>query len=160
MTRHTLLDLLGTAQLTREIEQQFVEFCVWEQAAPACVRILKHTGMLAEAHTIAAIHQDAAHLALQARHAASKVLQAGLEAMPLAAIQGMASEVDQLVAAAQPCDGTPDASAVSFHAARLMGWASWAEHDFSTGIFKASAENIAFAEQLQQLMHLLGTPGI
>jgi hypothetical protein len=159
MTRHTLLDLLGTTQLTREIEQQFVDFCVWEQAAPACVRILKHTGLTAEARTIAAIHRDAAHLALQARHAADKVLLAGLEAMPLAAIQGMTSEVDQLVAAAQPGDGTPDASAVSFHAARLMGWASWTENDFGTGLYKASAENIAFAEQLQQLMTLLGTPG-
>ena len=160
MTRYTLLDLLGTTQLTREIERQFVEFCVWEQAAMACVRIMKQTGLGADARATAAIHRDATRLASQARHAAGQVLQAGLAAMPLAAVQGMAAEVEQLAAAAQPDDGAPDASAVSFHAARLMGWASWAEHDFSTGLYKSSAEEIAYAEQLQQLMLLLGTPGI
>ncbi len=153
MSGRTLLDLLGTGQLPLEAERKFIEFCIWQQARPALAHGLEAVGMsdraadARHARSLAELHS----VARQAAHAARS---ANLPVLALGAVQGMASDVAQLAAAAATEDG--DAAGVSFHAARLAGWALWARNDFQAGMFKTSAENIAFGEQLQTLLKLVG----
>ncbi len=157
MTRYTLLDLLGTRQISGETERQFVDYCLWEQAVKACVAILEQTGMTPLAQELAAA-QDTTALLITAHRVARQARRAGLGVMPLAAVQGMAAELEQLIHAARP--GELDSDAVSFHAARLAGWAGWVRSSFRTGVFKSNAEDAAYAEQLQRLMRLMGVAGV
>jgi hypothetical protein len=158
MSRHTLLDLLGTDALPGETEKSFVEFCIWQQAYPAFQQILTAAGLAEyvlearEAKTISAMKACADRAANTAKTADD------MPVLVLAAVQGMASEIEQIAASADLKDG--DSSAVSFHAARLVGWASWASNNFSTGVFKSSAEDVAYGEQLQELMRLFGVAGV
>ncbi len=153
MSRRTLLDLLGTEQLPGETEMKFVEFCVWKQAHPALQQILQATGLTDQIPELATV--DALEpLADCARKAAELARSAGLPVMAMGAVQGTSSEIEQMVAAAT--SETVDADAVSFHAARLIGWASWSKNNFQTGVFKVTAEEVAYGEQLQALMDLLG----
>mgnify|MGYP005838545001 CR=1 FL=1 len=153
MVRRTLLDLLGTEKLPQEAEQKFVEFCIWQQARPALVEVLRVAG-LAEAAQEAERAATVEALAAWAGHAAKLAQQANLPIMALGAVQGVAAEINQLALSANP--PVPDAGAVSFHAARLVGWAGWARNNFRTSTFKASAENIAYGEQLHTLMKMIG----
>ncbi len=157
MTRYTLLDLLGTRHLASQTEQQFVNYCLWEQAVKACVAILEQTHLPELAHELGAA-QDTTTLLIVAHRVARQARRAGLGVMPLAAVQGMAAELEQLIQAAQP--GDIDSDAVSFHAARLAGWAGWVHSSFRTGVFKSNAEDAAYAEQLQHLMRLMGVAGV
>lgn len=153
MSRRTLLDLLGTEQLPAETEQKFIEFCVWKQAHPALQQIVQATGLTEKIPELVAVDK-LEPLADCARKAAELARGADLPVMALGAVQGTSSEVEQMVTAATA--ETVDANAVSFHAARLIGWASWSRNNFQTGVFKVTAEEVAYGEQLQALMNLLG----
>jgi hypothetical protein len=158
MSRHNLLDMLGTEHLPREAETRFIEFCIWQQARPALVQILEAVEMPVYAAEMSGA-ADLAGLQKCASDAAMTALTTrNIPVMALAAVQGTASEVEALVKAADPAEA--DAAAVSFHAARLVGWASWAINKFSTGMFKSSAEQVAYGEQLQELMKMLGAAGV
>ncbi len=158
MSRHTLLDLLGTEHLPDEIERRFMDFCVWQQAHPAIVQILESCQLPESARTAAeAASLDALGACVQ-RAAASVKDRRDIPVMALGTIQGVASEVEQIALHAGPVEA--DAGAVSFHAARLVGWASWARNKFGTGMFKTSAEEVAYGEQLQALMQMLGAQGV
>ncbi|MBN1964826.1 MAG: hypothetical protein JW910_09275 [Anaerolineae bacterium] len=153
MSRHTLLDLLGTERLPAEAERRFIDYCIWQQAQPALAEVLQMTELAELASEVTAADTLVALLACT-RAAAESALRAGLSVLELGTVQGMATEVEQMIAAAGAEEG--DAEAVSFHAARLTGWAAWARNSFSTGMFKSSAEEVAYGEQLQALMALLG----
>ena len=153
MSRHTLLDLLGTEKLPAQAERQFIEFCLWQQARPAIVQILRETGLDAYAEEAAGVKTPAALAACV--HRAAKVAQsAKLPIMAFATVQGAATDTEQLAAAAHP--DTDDPEAASFHAARLAGWATWAANQFQNGTLKTTAENVAYGAQLKMLMNLLG----
>jgi hypothetical protein len=153
MSRRTLLDLLGTEHLSAETERKFVEFCVWNQAYPALQQVLQATGLDSQVpEGASASTLDA--LVDCARKAANLAKQADLPVLHLGAVQGIYSEIDQMAAAAGA--DVVDADAVSFHAARLVGWATWSSNQFQPGVFKVTAEEVAYGEQLQALMDLLG----
>lgn len=152
-TRVTLLDLLGTGKLPPQAERKFIEFCIWQQARPAIVQILRAASLEAQAGE-AGQARDLASLTACVRDAAATAERAGLPVLALGAVQAAAAELAQLGEAADPTDGDPEE--VSFHAARLAGWASWAENSFQTGMFKTSGEEVAYGTQLQALMTLVG----
>lgn len=153
MSRPTLLDLLGTEQLPLQAEQRFIDFCIWEQGRPALARVLEAAGLSEHAAQVTAVDNLEALTACVAE-AAAAAAGASLPMMALAAVQGVAAEIEQMAAVADAKDG--DSGAVSFHAARIAGWAGWAANNFGQGMFKSSAEEIAYGEQLQELMRLLG----
>ncbi len=156
MPHATLLDLLGTGKLPASMEQKFVEFCIWQQARPAFAQVLQASGLSSHAREASSV-TDLAAMAECAQRAAEAARQDRLPVLALGAVQGIAAEISQLVAAADPAEW--DTAAVSFHAARLVGWAMWATNKFGTGMFKTSAEAAAYGEQLQALMSLLRTAG-
>ena len=153
MSRRTLLDLLGTEQLPEDIEYQFVQYCIWKQAYPAVRQILETTGL---ATTIAPLEDlnQLDDLLARTRQAAATVHQVQIPVMAFGAVQGMAAETEQIAAAVTPT--MVEADVVSFHAARLVGWATWSKNNFGTGMLKTTAEEVAYGEQLQLLMQLFG----
>ncbi len=153
MSRRTLLDLLGTEQIPPETERKFVDFCIWNQAYPAFQQVLQATGMDQKVASEACVG-DLQALQSCARNAATIAREANLPVLALGAIQGVSAEIDQMAAAAR--GDAVDANAVSFYAARLVGWASWSNNRFGTGMIKVTAEEVAYGEQLQALMDLLG----
>lgn len=155
MSRHTLLDLLGTDKLPKQAEEEFTAFCFWKQAHPAIVQVLESAGLddLAQEAKTATTLETLSECISQAVETAR---EADLAVMAFAAVQGLATDADQLFVAAS----SNDPAAVSFHSARLVGWATWAANRYQTGTFKATAEGVAYGEQLQALMTLLGVKGI
>jgi hypothetical protein len=156
MPHATLLDLLGTGKLPPQMERKFIQFCVWQQARPAFIQVLQAAGLSNYAKEADAM-ADLPSMVECARLAAETAHRSRLPVLAMGAVQGMSAEIAQLAAAADPAEF--DAEAVSFHAARLVGWATWASNKFGTGVFKASAEAAAYGEQLQALMSLLSAPG-
>lgn len=152
MGRRTLLDLLGTERLPAAAEQQFIDFCLWYQVHPSFLQMLHTTGLKRHAERVACADRLDALVAC-ARRAAEDAHRADLPVLALGALQGMVAEMEQIAQALHP-DAT-DASAVSFHAARIVGWAAWARGEYGPAVIKASAEQVAYGEQIQALSGLL-----
>jgi hypothetical protein len=158
MTRHNLLDMLGTEKLPKEAERRFVEYCIWQQSRPALVQIMKSVKLNTYAAELTRVNTLEALSECMNNAGMSALTTRDIPVMALAAVQGAVAEAEAMVKSASAQDA--DAAAISFHAARIVGWASWAINNFSTGMFKSSAEQVAYGEQLQQLMKMLGAASV
>lgn len=159
MPRQTLQQLLAMPQIaSTAAAQQYIDFCVWQQARPAIVKVLESCDQPAYALQAEEAGQVAI-LAESTQQAATAILlRRGIPVMQLAAVQGIAGEMKQIATAVEA--DLPDLEAMSFHAARLVGWAAWADYNFGTGSAKAHAEEAAYAKQLQTVHQLLGVAGV
>lgn len=140
--------------LSRPVVQQFIDWCIWEQARPALALILDKVMMTDLADNI----RQAADLpALSAMgeqaNAYVKRRRAATGPLGLSAAEAGTFEFINMVKAAS--EDTWDAEAIAFFASRVCGWAGWAATDFTDPMQKNSAERIARQAQAARLDELI-----
>ena len=150
-----LLDHLGRDTLPRPMIEDFVRWCINEQARPALATVLKHAGFIqqaADVHTARSLQAMAAACVQAGR--SIKQVRAETTQPPLAisAAEAAVFEFTNLMRAA--ADNELDAESLAFFSARLVGWAGWAAVNFADSDHKASAEANARHTQETQLRTL------
>jgi hypothetical protein len=149
-----LLDHLGRDTLPRRVVNTFIHWCIWAQARPAMAIVLERAGLT----DIAVRMRDAGDLAVLTRlgHETNqhiRMLRGQTAPLLLSAAEAAAFEFNNLTNAAS--EEYWDAEGVAFFAARVCGWASWADTDFTDPTRKAAAERIARKAQVAELERLL-----
>jgi hypothetical protein len=149
-----ILDHLGRDTLPREVVNSFVHWCIWEQARPAMTIVLERAGLT----DIAVQMHDAADIPMLTRLGQEtnqhiRMLRGQTAPLLLSAAEAAAFEFNNLTNAAS--EDQWDAEGVAFFAARVCGWASWADTDFTDPTRKAAAERIARKAQIAELERLL-----
>lgn len=147
-----LLEQLDT--LPRSVIEQFIRWCIWEQARPALLLILDRNMMtdfadnIREARNIPVLAQlsEQANAFVKSRRGATGPLG-------LSAAEAGTFEFTNMMKAAT--DEAADAEAVAFFASRVCGWAGWASTDFTDPAQKTVAEVEAREEQELYLNQLL-----
>lgn len=149
----SVLDYLGKDALPYALETAFVDWCVWEQARPALVKVLEKTVLSPLASEFQAAGDLETLMALGQR-AVEEVTRAHGDTGPLglSAAKGALFEFNNLLAAIPEPDFDPEA--VAFFAARVCGWAGWTSADFSQPDSKARAEQEAQRQQAARLQAL------
>ena len=146
----SLLEHLGKDTLPQALLDAFVRWCVWEQARPALALVLEKAQLATLAEevreaedlvTLSGVSERAGQSAHEARKATGP--------LGMSAAEAAAFEMANLVRAADADDGDPES--VAFFAARVCGWAGWAETDFTDPAQKMLAEQEARDLQENQL---------
>lgn len=149
----TLLEQLAKDTLPRTMLHDFVLWCIWEQARPALITILERT----EQDNIAQRFRSASDLAtlkMLGKDAAASIKRAQRPVGPIAlsAAKAAAFEYRNLLNCADELDYDPEAAA--FFAARVCGWAGWAETNFTQTTRKPQTEHLARQQQEAHLQKL------
>ena len=148
-----LLEHLGKDTLPRQLVNEFVSWCVFEQGHPALLLVLDKTMMTEVASklrdttdlaTLYELGQQANQLAKQARERTGP--------LGLSAAEAAANEFTKMIDATSETNW--DAEGVAFFASRVCGWAGWAETDFADPMQKAVAEKQAREAQEARLEEL------
>ena len=144
-----LLSQLGRETLPEVVVQEFIRWCIWQQARQSLVLVLEE----AQLNDIAAGIQSArdfSEVKTLSEQAKAHIEQLDRENQrSLSAAEGATFEFVNMVRAAD--DATLDSEAVSFFASRVCGWAGWAVTGFSDTGNKAEAEAAALQAQEAQL---------
>lgn len=145
-----LLEYLGKDSLPHDLEAEFVEWCVWQQARPALALILQKANLnryAAEVKNVASLKS----LSEVSRRAATEAhkLRGTTGPLALSSAEAAAFEVNHLARAATEHDWDPEG--VAFFSARVCGWAGWAQTDYQQPARKVLAEDSA---RQQQGLHL------
>lgn len=150
---NSLMEYLGKDTLPHKIESAFVDWCVWQQARPALMLVLKKANLEHIAEKVGAI-RDLGTLASLSTRASKEAKESTKKTgvLALSAAEAVAYEVANLTNAASETHWDPES--VAFFAARLVGWAGWAETDFSEPSRKTLAETSARQDQEDQLQIL------
>jgi hypothetical protein len=147
----TLLEHLGKDTLPEALLEDFIAWCVWEQARPALVIILRRTGLDSHADDMEALDsyemldtvaENAAQRANQARQLTGTF---GMSTAEAAAF--LMNKISQSAQAT-------DAEDVAFFAVQVCGWQGFAATDFTQPQEKQSAESAARTAQEQKLSQL------
>lgn len=149
------LEQLGKDLLPKSVEADFVQWCIWEQAQPALIKLMQDTGLAALSKSLQAAKSLSGLLSASA--AAAEALRRDYKTDALRglfAARGAAFEFLNLLKEATETE--PDAEEVAFFAVRVCGWAGWAQTNFSRPDDKQAAENEARAQQGQKLEALMG----
>ncbi len=154
-----VLDYLGKDALPYALESAFVNWCVWEQARPALVRVLEKTVLSSLASEFQAAG-DLATLAALGQRALEEVERAHADTGPLglSAAKAAVFEFNNLLATVPEPDFDPEAAA--FFAARVCGWAGWTDADFGPPETKTRAEDAARQQQAVRLRALWQEHGV
>ncbi len=134
--------------------QQFVDWCIWEQARPALLLVLQKV-QLEEPAQILAAAQDIDQLLIATEQVAQRIFEARKSTGPLglSAAEAAAYEMQNMLRAA--LDEGDDPESVVFFSARVCGWAAWAETGFTNPAQKAIAEATARDKQTHTLEKLI-----
>jgi hypothetical protein len=153
------LDYLGKDALPDALEAAFVNWCVWDQARPALVRVLEKTVLSSLASEFQTSTNLAALTALGQR-ALAEVERAHSDTGPLglSAAKAAVFEFNNLLAVVPEPDFDPEGAA--FFAARVCGWAGWADADFAAPEIKSQAELDARQQQETRLRELAQEHGV
>jgi len=148
-----LLNQLAGDAAPAEVVQQFVGWCVWQQARPALALVLAKVGLDDMVQAINTV-DDLGSLAYLSHEANTyiKDLRGSTGPLLLSAAEAATFEFSSMVAAARE-DGA-DVEGVAFFAARVFGWAGWAAVDFADPAQKAVAEAQARKQQTSVLDRL------
>jgi hypothetical protein len=148
-----LLNQLAGDAVPGEVVNQFVGWCVWEQARPALTLVLAKVGLdeMVEAINTVDDLRALAYLSHEA-NAYIKDLRGSTGPLLLSAAEAATFEFSSMTAAAGEEDW--DVEGVAFFAARVCGWAGWAAIDFADPAQKAAAEDHARQQQAQVLERL------
>ncbi len=148
-----LLEHLGKDTLPNAVIQQFVNWCAWEQAKPALVRILSKAGLADFANQIDE-SQDLDQLKAISKKAGDYAHEARKRTGPfgMSTAEASAFLVHKLAQAAQESDWDPEG--VSFFAIQVSGWAGFAETEFRDFQQKIAGEADARKTQEHQLAQL------
>jgi hypothetical protein len=150
-----LLEHLGKDTLPGAVVESFVEWCVWEQAQPALVTILKRTGLPTLVNEIRAA-RDLQSLASASEKIGNFIHEIRRETGPLglSTAEAVSFLVSRLALAARKDDWDPEG--VAFFAMQAVGWSAFAETSFTNPMQKPEAEKrarIAQETQLRALWH-------
>jgi hypothetical protein len=150
---NSLLDHLGKDTLPEALLQEFVNWCVWEQASPALVIVLENVQLQELAQSIRET-RSLVELESLSAHAVSRIQELRKRTGPLglSAAEAAAFEINNLAKAA--AESHQDAESIAFFAARVCGWAGWAETEFIDPMRKAEAESEARDLQEERLQAL------
>lgn len=145
-----LLRQLGRESLPKTVVDEFVQWCVWQQARQSLVLVLEE----AKLGDIAAGIQSSQDLptVTQLGQQAKKHIEAldhSQNQLILSAAEGAVFEFVNLTRSADAA--TFDAESVSFFAARVCGWAGWAITGFNSAGEKSDSEEAALQAQEAQL---------
>lgn len=149
----TLLEHLGRDTLPPAVIDAFVQWCVWEQARPSLLMVLKKTGLaeatqrVEAASTYAELQKVTAHIGEDVHAMRTRTGPLGLSAAEAASFL-----VSRMAASATESDWDPEG--VAFFAAQMQGWAAFAETGFSEPLRKAGAEQVARQQQEAMLAEL------
>jgi len=149
-----LLLHLSKDTLPLNMVKEFVNWCVWQQAKPALVVILEHTGLEETAAAIVAT-TDLANLAVISQDSGKSVHNQRPNTGPLGLSTAEATLflVSRMATAASESDWDPEG--VAFFSAQVCGWAGFAQASFSDATRKVGAEQAARQQQEEQLAKLL-----
>lgn len=148
-----LLSHLGKDTLPDKLIREFVDWCVWEQARPALVVILQHTGLEEDASKIESV-ADYESLSIACITAAENAHTARQRTGPLGLSTAEASAFLAQRLAKSVQEEPVDAEDVAFFTIQVCGWRGFAESKFSDHSRKADAEAQARQEQEAQLQNL------
>ncbi|RMG80317.1 MAG: hypothetical protein D6712_18270 [Chloroflexi bacterium] len=134
--------------------QQFVDWCIWEQARPALLLVL-HKVQLNELAQVLEAAQDIGQLLTATEQVAQRIHEARKSTGPLglSAAEAAAYEMQNILKSA--LDEGDDPESVAFFAARVCGWAAWAETNFTNPAQKPIAEAAARDAQIHKLENLI-----
>ena len=148
------LEQLNEESMPQIVREIFVHWCVWEQARPALINVLDAVDLNALSREIAATSNVNDVLQVgEATNAAIKEMRLRTGPLSLSAAEAATYEFAQMAQAADERNLDPEA--VAFFAARVCGWAGWANSGFSDPNQKVTAEEKARDEQNQRLDELL-----
>jgi len=150
-----LLNHIGRDTLPSQLVQQFIDWCILEQARPALVTVLDVVGLSEISTRIQNTDPYPRLLALSTyANEQAKQLREHAKTGPLgySAAEAAAFEFANMLNAAD--DAQFDAEAVAFFASRVCGWSGWANTQFRNPQEKAIAESTARQQQETYLQEL------
>jgi hypothetical protein len=149
-----LLSHLGRDTLPREVIQEFVHWCVWQQARQALVLVLEEASLTEIAESIQTA-EDLPEVTRLSEQAKAHIDTLDRKDYPrgLSAAEGAVFEFINLAKSAE--EATLDVEGVSFFASRVCGWAGWAVTGFNETTEKSAAEIAALQAQEAHLEGLL-----
>lgn len=149
-----LLSQLGRETLPQNVVQEFIHWCVWQQARQSLVLVLEEASLteIAESIQSAADLPEVTQLSEQAK-AHIDTLDRSTYPRGLLAAEGAVFEFINMAKSAE--EATFDSEGVSFFASRVCGWAGWAVTGFNLTAEKSAAEIAALEAQEAHLASLL-----
>ena len=149
----TLLEHLGRDSLPAEMVDDFIRWCVFQQARPALVLILDKASLTKHAARVenASSYGDLVTVADAARETAHEARQK-TGPLGLSASEAAAFLTTRLAKAATEAEWDPEG--VAFFCAQVCGWAGFAETGFTDASTKPRAEAAARKAQEEKLTAL------
>ena len=149
-----LLGQLGRDTLPQEVVQEFIHWCVWQQARQALVLVLEEASLTEIAESIQSA-EDLPAVTRLSEQAKTHIDTLDREDNPrgLSAAEGAVFEFINMAKSAE--EASFDVEGVSFFASRVCGWAGWAVTGFKETAEKSAAEIAALAAQEAHLEGLL-----
>lgn len=148
------LDHLGRDTLPEPMVTAFVSWCVLEQARPALAAVFAKATMSEISRQLeGATGFERLHQISNKAQQVAKDKRSGTAPMAISAAEAAAFEFNNMMQAATDAEGV-DAEAVAFFAARVQGWATWADNDFANPQSKVAAEEDARDIQEHRLQSL------
>lgn len=148
-----LLNQLGQDTLPQLVLEMFTHWCVWEQARPALVEVLRSVQLDEIADKVdAETNLRQVVLIVEAANQHIKELRAQTGPLGMSAAEAATFEFVNLFDTAD--EKNLDVEAVAFFSARVCGWAGWARTGFADTKQKAESEALARQNQEAQLQKL------
>lgn len=149
-----LLAHLSKDTLPTEMVKEFINWCVWQQAKPALVTILEHTGLDEMAAAIVACNGIGA-LAEISQNSGKLLHDKRPKTGPLGLSTAEAALflVSRMATAASEKDWDPEG--VAFFSAQTCGWAGFAQSSFTDATRKVGAEKAARQQQEDKLTQMI-----
>jgi hypothetical protein len=149
----TLLEHLGRDTLPPAVIDAFVQWCVWQQAHPALLTVLRQTNLTEAAEQVEAAKTYAELQRVTALIGADvHAMRTRTGPLGLSAAEASSFLVSKMAAAATESDWDPEG--VAFFAAQMQGWAAWAETNFVDAARKPAGEQRARQQQEAMLSEL------
>ena len=152
----TLLEHLGQDTLPPAVIDAFMRWCVWQQARPALITVLKQTGLDEAVQQVQQVEAATTYAELQQ---VTSTIGADVHAMRtrtgplgLSAAEATCFLVSRIAAAATEAHWDPEG--VAFYASQMRGWAAFAETNFSDPVRKPAGEQQARQQQEATLAEL------
>jgi len=147
------LEYLSKDTLPDSLLREFVEWCIWEQARPALVNILKRTGLDDYARNLSLV-DDLSTFSQLSEAAGKSANEARKKTGPLGLSSAEAASFIGSKMATSAMEENFDAEGVAFFAAQLCGWDGFAKTSFSDGKSKLDTEEEARKQQEAKLREL------
>ena len=149
----TLLEHLGRDTLPPAVIDAFVQWCVWQQARPSLLTVLRQTALLEAVQKVeaAATYAELQHITT-AIGADVHAMRTRTGPLGLSAAEATSFLVSKIAVAATESEWDPEG--VAFFASQVQGWAAFAESGFTEPMRKPAGEQLARQQQETMLAEL------